>query len=146
MPLVVRQLQVAGHRPVPVGPPHLPQVHIYKSSQTTSVCRATHQHACAYTISSLQTTRKPATRANTNDQASCACDLRKSGSRSGEQQRDWLAAERPDLRDQRCGLITEHARDVPAFAVAEKDEVAEDVGIDGGAASAEEAAVHIVEL
>jgi hypothetical protein len=27
----------------------------------------------------------------------------------------------------------------------EKDEVAEDVGIDGGAASAEEAAVHIVE-
>jgi Family of unknown function (DUF5709) len=31
------------------------------------------------------------------------------------------------------------------FAVAEKDEVAEDVGIDGGAASVEEAAAQIVE-
>jgi hypothetical protein len=65
--------------------------------------------------------------------------------KSGQQQRVWLAAEQPDLRHQRCGLITERARDVPAFAVAEKDDVAEDVGIDGGAASVEEAAVHIVE-
>ena len=48
-----------------------------------------------------------------------------------------------DGPDPRAGRLV--AEDVGAHADAEEDLVARDVGIDGGAASAEEAAIHVVE-
>ncbi|MCX5262930.1 DUF5709 domain-containing protein [Streptomyces sp. NBC_00199] len=49
----------------------------------------------------------------------------------------------PEAGDRRAGRLV--APDEGAHADAVKEEIAEDVGIDGGAAAAEEAAVHIVE-
>ncbi|MER6562504.1 DUF5709 domain-containing protein [Streptomyces sp. NPDC001027] len=49
----------------------------------------------------------------------------------------------PEAGDRRAGRLV--APDEGAHPDAVKEEIAEDVGIDGGAASAEEAAVHIVE-
>ncbi|MFI7382705.1 DUF5709 domain-containing protein [Streptomyces sp. NPDC049813] len=48
-----------------------------------------------------------------------------------------------EVGDERAGRLL--APDEGAHEDAEKDMLAEDVGIDGGAASAEEAAVHVVE-
>jgi len=48
-----------------------------------------------------------------------------------------------DGQDPRAGRLV--AEDEGAHAAAEEDLVARDVGIDGGAATAEEAAVHVVE-
>lgn len=48
-----------------------------------------------------------------------------------------------EVGDARSGRLV--SPDEGAHSDREKDEVAEDVGIDGGAASAEEAAVHVVE-
>jgi hypothetical protein len=48
-----------------------------------------------------------------------------------------------EVGDQRAGRL--RAPDEGIFEDDEKDEIAEDTGIDGGAASAEEAAVHIIE-
>jgi len=48
-----------------------------------------------------------------------------------------------EVGDDRAGRLV--SPDEGAHGDLEKDEVAEDVGIDGGAASAEEAAVHVVE-
>jgi nitroreductase len=48
-----------------------------------------------------------------------------------------------DGPDPRAGRLV--AEDEGAHPAAEADLVAQDVGIDGGAASAEEAAVHVVE-
>ena len=56
MPLVVRQLQVPHHRPVPVRAPRLPQVHAHQSSRKSCCCRATRPKSCAYRLS------RPATR------------------------------------------------------------------------------------
>ena len=49
----------------------------------------------------------------------------------------------PEAGDRRAGRLV--APDEGAHPDAVKEEIAEDVGIDGGAAAAEEAAVHIVE-
>ncbi|MDX3311904.1 DUF5709 domain-containing protein [Streptomyces sp. NPDC054884] len=49
----------------------------------------------------------------------------------------------PEAGDRRAGRLV--APDEGAHPDAVKEEIAEDVGIDGGAATAEEAAVHIVE-
>ncbi|MFF3846701.1 DUF5709 domain-containing protein [Streptomyces sp. NPDC002328] len=49
----------------------------------------------------------------------------------------------PEAGDARAGRLV--APDEGAHSAATKEEVAEDVGIDGGAAGAEEAAVHVVE-
>ncbi len=51
--------------------------------------------------------------------------------------------DRDEVGDRRAGRL--RAPDEGIFEDDEKDEVAEDTGIDGGAASAEEAAIHIVE-
>jgi hypothetical protein len=48
-----------------------------------------------------------------------------------------------EVGDQRAGRL--RAPDEGIFEDNEQDEIAEDTGIDGGAASAEEAAVHIIE-
>ncbi|MET7651966.1 MULTISPECIES: DUF5709 domain-containing protein [unclassified Streptomyces] len=49
----------------------------------------------------------------------------------------------PEVGDRRAGRLV--APDEGAHSDAVKEEIAKDVGIDGGAAGAEEAAVHIVE-
>lgn len=49
----------------------------------------------------------------------------------------------PEAGDARAGRLV--APDEGAHSDATKEEIAEDVGIDGGAAGAEEAAVHVVE-
>ena len=51
--------------------------------------------------------------------------------------------DRDEVGDRRAGRL--RAPDEGIFEDEEKDEIAEDTGIDGGAASAEEAAIHIVE-
>jgi hypothetical protein len=53
-----------------------------------------------------------------------------------------VAAWNADTEDPRAGRLM--APDQGAHGDAEKDEVAVDVGVDGGAATAEEAAMHIV--
>lgn len=74
--------------------------------------------------------------------------------RDGESLADRLAEEEPDVdpyaddndygeADPRAGRLV--APDEGQGEDAEKDEVAEDIGIDGAGASAEEAAVHVVE-
>ena len=79
--------------------------------------------------------------------------------REGETLDERLAEEEPDpalryddegVRDYEAGVGDARAGrlvspDEGAHADTEKDLVADDVGIDGGAASAEEAAVHVVE-
>jgi hypothetical protein len=74
--------------------------------------------------------------------------------REGETLEERLAEEEPEAdpyadendygeADPRAGRLV--APDEGLGEDAEKDEVAEDVGIDGGGASAEEAAVHVIE-
>src|SRR5665647_1480697 len=65
MPLVVRELQVGHHRPVPVRPPRFSQVHAYTKSRECAPCRATRRESCAYTISLIPHPLKPLTRPNT---------------------------------------------------------------------------------
>src|ERR1019366_10402547 len=64
VPLVVGELQVGHHRPVPVRPPRLPQVHAYTKSRLRAPCRATRHKSCAYTISPIPDPLKPLTRPN----------------------------------------------------------------------------------
>src|ERR1035437_4260313 len=65
VPLVVGELQVGHHRPVPVRPPRLPQIHAYTKSRLRAPCRATRHKSCAYTISPITDPRKPLTRPDT---------------------------------------------------------------------------------
>src|ERR1035437_269130 len=65
VPLVVCELQVGHHRPVPVRPPRFSQVHAYTKSRLRAPCRATRHKSCAYTISPIPDPLKPLTRPNT---------------------------------------------------------------------------------
>ena len=55
----------------------------------------------------------------------------------------WATTTTAEVGDDRSGRLV--SPDEGAHADTEKDLVAGDVGIDGGAASAEEAAMHVVE-
>lgn len=72
------------------------------------------------------------------------------GAREGESLDEKLAEEEPDVddvelteQDPRAGRLV--APDEGSRLVVDKDEIAKDVGRDGQAASAEEAAVHVVD-
>ncbi len=69
VPLVVRQLQVAHHRPVTIRATGLPQVHAHNPSGSARRCRPTRRRSCAYTISAARAPLKPVTSGNAVDQA-----------------------------------------------------------------------------
>jgi hypothetical protein len=79
VPLVVRQLQVGDHRPVPVGPLGLPQVHTYTTAHIRARRRVTRPNSCAYTSSRSGTTCNPLTSTNALSRAALCLRLRKSG-------------------------------------------------------------------
>jgi len=69
VPLVVRQLKVGNHRPVPVRPPRLPQIHAHHSTGQSPLCRATRHKSCAYTKSRTGKPTMPLTCDDAGDQA-----------------------------------------------------------------------------
>ena len=69
VPLVMRQLQIAHHRTVPVRSPALPQIHANRSPHTRSPRRATRQESCAYTKRPIKQPLSALTSTNPVDQA-----------------------------------------------------------------------------